>query len=170
MKTFAVVIASLLTLAGCGSFAAEEPMNMHVHADEATPSLRERAGQADHRQFDLQVTRDAGPCDTSAPDATVRCMPTVGHCVTHMNTLCYETSFDDRDACAVSGQATGWAAGPCDATRSSGGCQLGCRVSYSYPLGGKQPTFETAAGARSQCEAVDGVFVPTLIEVPANSF
>lgn len=73
---------------------------------------------ADSGAVDSSSPPDSSPdADLDAGDeADAACVsePTIGHCLTHMATLCYETSFDDTEACARSGMSSRWHLGPCD--------------------------------------------------------
>jgi hypothetical protein len=124
---------------------------------------------ADSGAVDSSSPPDSSPdADLDAGDeADAACVsePTIGHCLTHMATLCYETSFDDTEACARSGMSSGWHLGPCDLRdqqgrlRANGGCILNCQLSYSYPLGGGPSTELSRASAKTMCEEAGGIFV-----------
>lgn len=177
MRTTFILLA--VTLLACGSVPDEQTV-----ADEPSPPgpglsrdhlfvPRTDAGIRDADAGDASVaTTDSG--DASAPDSgssdagcvdSGSCATRIGHCLTHMATLCYETSFDDTAACAKSGLSSGWSAGPCEllafdgSLRSNGGCLIGCDLSYSYPLGGGPSTEKTRADAKTICEEAGGIYI-----------
>jgi hypothetical protein len=150
-----------MVLLACGSV----PDLGQTSSDEpASPSDEPRR---DYSHVVVEAsTPDAGSSDASAAsdastDAGATCAPRIGHCLTHMATLCYETSFDDSDACSKSGLSSGWSVGPCETTRSSGGCLVGCDLSYSYRLGGYAPDDTSRAGTKINCESFGGIFIDT---------
>lgn len=107
-------------------------------------------------------TADAGTISDASNDIETSCSVVVGHCITHMGTLCYETSYDATEECSLTGQSTGWFLGPCPTERSSGGCKVGCTISYSYPLAGNSPTDATRAAVKEACLSMsDGIFIDT---------
>ncbi len=165
MKTF-VTFALLASLLACGSEYVE-PSTQPSPPPTVVVSRNEPVDAGVDSAPDVVIVADAGSDvvtpDSSEPDAgSTQCEPTIGHCVTHMATLCYERSFDDTAACDVSGQTSGWSTGPCvTGTRSSGGCVRGCDVSYSYPLGGGDATEATRQAVKEECEGSGGTYIDT---------
>ncbi len=149
-----------------------DPPTVVTNEDEPTDS-----GVDSDVSLDSSALSDAGTDASSADaddaaDAACTSEPVIGHCLTHMATLCYETSFDDTEACAKSGMSSGWHLGPCDLRdqqgrlRANGGCILNCQLSYSYPLGGGPSTELSREGAKQTCEDNGGTFVDVTTSLP----
>jgi len=163
-------IAFLTTLlVACGSLGDPADPRLDDPVSPSNPALTvveptdAGAGGDTADSSDDVVALDSSTTDSA--DAACTSTPSIGHCLTHMATLCYETSFDDTAACAKSGQTSGWHLGPCDLNtrsgelRANGGCILNCQLSYSYPLGGGPSTEKSRADARTICEESGGTFV-----------
>jgi len=167
---------TLITIVGCGSEQLDK--NPPVPTDDPPTTSASDAGRS-HRRSPLDFRlpdSDAGSTDSVAPitdagqdvdgesdvnvDAST-CLPSIGHCLTNMATRCYETSFDDTSGCALTGMSSGWSTGPCELTRSTGGCLIGCDLTYSYRLGGYDPDDLSRAATKTNCELLGGTFVDT---------
>lgn len=168
MKTFVTISLISAVLIACGSESGDDPGPKQPDP----PAPPTEGAPKDRKLVDTDVEIDAGqtpstPSEPSTPTddagSPPACTPqsTLGHCVTHMATLCYETSYDATSECASSGMSSGWSEGPCDTSRSSGGCYLDCQVSYSYPLGGSQPTDVSRAAVKESCESAGGTYIDT---------
>jgi len=169
MASHSIAYLALIVLVGCGG-GANAPNESVPRRDHTPPehlTFTPDAG-SDEIVVDLTSKKDAGfDCaaaehDASVPDAPAMCPTRIGHCLTHMATRCYETSFDDTVACDASGMSSGWHEGSCETTRSTGGCIIGCDVSYSYRLGGYPPDDVSRAGAKIQCDSAGGTFIDTI--------
>lgn len=168
-----VIITSLLLVA-CGSGVPAQP--------SSSSSIESRSLEDDGGPDAAGVKCDAGAKDTGTSDALVdssadagvvefdsgtarECHPTIGYCLTNQATRCYETSFDDSEACAQTGMSSGWHLGSCDPyrndgeVRTSGGCLVGCQLTWSYPLGGVLPTDKSRADTKFMCEESGGTYV-----------
>lgn len=108
---------------------------------------------------------DAGPdapvCETGTEY--------VGHCVTHMGTLCIAYYSDHKDECLKSGLPTGWFPGDCGSeefsnfSRSNGACvDPACpsSIAWNYPLGGVPPTDVSRKGLKDTCESNGFLYIP----------
>ena len=162
-----IVCALLTLLAACGSESIITPTTFvdtdAVSVDPSRSDLVDAAASDAFVEATSDVMSDALSTVTDAGvDSSIQgCAPTIGHCLTNMATRCYETSFDDTSACAVSGMSSGWSTGPCELTRSSGGCVIGCDVTYYYRLGGYDPDDVSRAGTKENCELLGGTFIDT---------
>lgn len=190
MKLRIALLSALLV--ACGSLG--DPANPRL--DDPTPPYQLQRDASSDEQQDASVLKDAADVavdvidagtdaqDASSTDAanveasvdaTCSSAPSIGHCLTHMATLCYETSFDDSEACAKTDQSSGWHTGPCDllrfdgSLRANGGCIIDCQLSYSYPLGGGPSTEQTRIYAKVNCEENGGTFVDVTTSVDAGS-
>jgi len=163
-----IVCALLTLLAACGSESIITPTTFvdtdAVSVDPSRSDLVDAAASDAFVEATSDVMSDALPTVTDAGvDSSIQgCAPTIGHCLTNMATLCYETSFDDSVACDASGQSSGWHLGPYETgARASGGCVVGCDVTYVYRLGGYDATDETRAYAKQFCDNQQGSFIDT---------
>ncbi len=147
-----VTIALLaFALAACGGAVIEgSPMvDAGSTAPDATPDASLDASP--------EASPDAGNVSEAGDGG---CKPSTGHCLTHQTTLCYETTGDpieEEAECKTTGLYSGWKAGPCEkGERSNGGCKLGCRVEWRYPLGHIPATLASRAIERDSCETDRG--------------
>ncbi len=168
MKRF-ISISLLATLIACGSEAPKEPeqappgpANPPPNDPPPDPFFTVAVQGTDACAPDASTDASDAASDAGVDSGPEECAPRIGHCLTGMATLCYETSFDDTTACAASGLSSGWRAGPCEVgARSSGGCVVGCNLSYRYPLGGGDATEATRGFVKDACEEAGGVYVDT---------
>jgi len=169
MKVF-VTIAILASICACGTGEPASPSSGPPLDSPPIVFTEDDSPPVNLPLDEVKIGADAG--SPGAADATPNppptdsgaCGTTIGHCLTNMATKCYETSFDDTVACNASGQSSGWHLGFCEAgARSSGGCLVGCDVTYSYPLGGGDATPETRAVAKQLCESVSGTYIDTTL-------
>lgn len=167
MKLRIVFLSAVLVACGSLGDPADPRLDAPVSpSNPALPVVESTDAGACGDIADSGVTLDSSTTAVDAAfDAACASAPSIGHCLTHMATLCYETSFDDTVACAKSGQSSGWHLGPCDIRdqqgrlRANGGCILNCQLSYSYPLGGGPSTELSREGAKISCEESGGIFV-----------
>jgi hypothetical protein len=183
MNSKYVSLLALLVMA-CGSSnndsSEEKSFSPPVESTVNHDFLNKREIRHKHENIFVQL-EDAGVAlDASyvENDASLnQCAPRIGHCLTHMASLCYETSYDDTEVCVKTGLSSGWNGGSCELftvdgnVRTNGGCMIGCNLSYTFPLGGLLPSDKSRADAKFACEEAGGTFlnVNAPISDPTNS-